>query len=258
MTASSTLTRGLTPIHATVAGMAIDYVELVQQDASGLLAAGRTGPLDAPVEGCPGWDVERLVGHLGRVHRWAAEAARSGRQPEAMDRPPKGPEVLDWYAAGIEPLAVALRQPVPGGWNFVGASDPEGTFWPRRQAVETATHRWDGEAAVGGAAGARPIDAALAADGIDELFSVFTPSRIGSERPEGTFHVHCSDVEGEWTLAAGESGLVVERGHAKGDAALRGPASSVLLALWRRVRPGEQGLEVFGDAAVADRWLALL
>jgi uncharacterized protein (TIGR03083 family) len=202
--------------------------------------------------------VERLIGHLGRVHRWAAEAARSGKQPEAMERPPQGPDVLDWYEAGIEPLVEALRQPIPGGWNFVGVSDPNGAFWPRRLAVETAIHRWDGEAAVGGSAAAGPIDAALAADGIDELVSVFAPSRVGTDGPAGTLHVHCNDADGEWTLAAGSSGLVVERGHAKGDAALRGPASSLLLALWRRVRPGDAGLEVFGDTTVADRWLAAL
>jgi uncharacterized protein (TIGR03083 family) len=238
--------------------MGIDYVGLVRQDAAGLLAAGRKGPLGASVEGCPGWDMERLIGHLGRVHRSATEAARSGKQPDAVEWPPKGPEVLDWYEAGIEPLADALAKPVRGGWNFVGVDDPDGTFWPRRQAVETAIHRWDGEAATGGAAAPRSIDAALAADGIDELVSVLGPSRVSSARPDGTFHVHCSDVQGEWTLSGGESGLVVERGHAKGDAALRGPASSVLLALWRRVRPGEHGLEVFGDSSVADGWLAAL
>ena len=48
---------------------------------------------------------------------------------------------------------------------------------------------------------------------------MFGPSRIGGDGPGGTFHLHCGDVEGEWTLAVGASGLVVERGHAKGDAA---------------------------------------
>ena len=33
----------------------------------------------ATVPACPGWDVTTLVDHLGRVHLWAATAARTAR-----------------------------------------------------------------------------------------------------------------------------------------------------------------------------------
>jgi hypothetical protein len=49
----------------------------------------------------------------------------------------------------------------------------------------------------------------------------------------------------------------VEAEHGKGNVAARGPASSLLLLLYRRLAPGEGNTEVFGDAAVLDRWLAL-
>ena len=76
--------------------------------------------------------------------------------------------------------------------------------------------------------------------------------------PSGSFHVHCTDVPGEWLVTTDDDGaLVVRREHAKGDAALRGPAEAILLRLWDRpgARAGE--LDVVGDAAVADAWLAL-
>ena len=47
-------------------------------------------------------------------------------------------------------------------------------------------------------------------------------------------------------------GVVVTREHAKGDVAARGPASDLLLLVWGRDRP--DAVDVFGDAALLDRW----
>ncbi len=242
--------------------MGIDYVGIVGHEAARLAAVARQGPLGAPVPGCPGWDLGRLAGHLGRVHRWATVAVTTGREPDqaGIERPPRGPEVVEWYEAGIGPLVEALGRPASGGWNFMGVPDPEGTFWSRRQAIETSLHRWDGEDAVGGAADAAPLNAVLASDGIDENLSLWTPySLAGKDGIDigGSVHVHCTDVDGEWTFKTDDGLLRVDRGHAKGDVALRGPASSLLLVLWRRLKPGEGSTEVLGDGAVLDRWLAL-
>jgi hypothetical protein len=46
----------------------------------------------------------------------------------------------------------------------------------------------------------------------------------------------------------------VSREHAKGAAALRGPASALLLALWRRT--GLDTVDVVGDGDVAARFVA--
>jgi hypothetical protein len=48
--------------------------------------------------------------------------------------------------------------------------------------------------------------------------------------------------------------LAFTREHAKGACALRGPASDLLLVLWRRLPVGR--IEVIGDAAVADAFVA--
>ncbi len=46
------------------------------------------------------------------------------------------------------------------------------------------------------------------------------------------------------------------REHAKGDVAIRAPASHLLLFLYGRA--GASGAEVFGDASILDRWQQLV
>jgi uncharacterized protein (TIGR03083 family) len=243
--------------------MGIDHERIVGHEAARLVAVARQGPLDAPVPGCPGWDVGRLAGHVGRVHRWATAGIREGAEPDGttLDRPPKGDAVVDWSADAIGPLLDALKDaPAPGVWNFVGADDTDGSFWPRRMAVETSIHRWDAEDAVGGAGETSPLDAALAAEGIEEELTVLAPRLLAGRDGigiGGSLHLHATDAPSEWMVRTEDGTLQTERGHGKGDAALRGPASSVLLVLYRRLRPGEGGTAVLGDAAVLDRWLAL-
>ena len=120
-------------------------------------------------------------------------------------------------------------------------------------AHETSVHRWDAELAAGEA---RPIDPELASDGVDEFLNVMLlQPRFSSAPIEGSVHLHATDTPGEWLVREQEDGtLVVTAEHAKGDAALRGAASDLLLALWGRV--GSDALEVIGDRAVAERLLA--
>jgi len=51
-----------------------------------------------------------------------------------------------------------------------------------------------------------------------------------------------------------QGGLTVTHEHGKGDAAVRGPASQLLLWIWGR--PVSE-VQVFGDDAVAAAWQAL-
>ena len=133
----------------------------------------------------------------------------------------------------------------------------------RRMAHETAMHRWDAEVAVGRDA---TLDPVLASDGIDEFLTHFVQVADDDAAPiAGSVHLHCTDVPGEWTLYTdpgtvtdtGEAGAPtfrLVREHAKGDCALRGTASDLLLVLWRRL-PVEC-VDVVGDADVAARFLA--
>jgi hypothetical protein len=129
-------------------------------------------------------------------------------------------------------------------------------------AHETAVHRADGQIAVG----TRPvIDPEIAADGIAEWLG-FLPAVRGTERPERPavlpegkvvhFHVTDEGVAGEWLIRGERGGVTVAAGHGRGDLALRGPASAVLLVLLRRFPPDDPAVEVLGDRALLGSWLA--
>ena len=232
------------------------YLEFLAVDGPAL-RSGAAKDLSAGVPGCPEWDVAALVAHVGTVYRMVDRILRTRaqefvRRPEA-EAPPEGSAVLEWYDAGLDALRGDLVGigPEVEVWNLSGTPGPA-AFWFRRMAQETAVHRWDAQSATGEP---NPIDSDLAADGIAELLETLLPARLARGAPppfSGSLHVHTTDVSGEWTVRASSDGLDVERGHAKGDAAIRGPASEVLLALWGR--PTMERVEVLGDRAVVERW----
>lgn len=214
-------------------------------------------PLTDQVPGCPEWDVAALVAHTGRVHRRVTEVIR--RRP-AKPLPPTDAEApaggaashRSWFLDGLRSLAAVLDETDPGTslWTW-HRPDQSAAFWYRRMALETAVHRWDAQSAHGAP---EPVDTALAVDGIAELAEVFLP-RLRSRRPglaiPGTLHVHVSDAkEGEWVV---ENDLSARRGHVQADAAVRGPASDVLMLLWGRP-PWEERLDIIGEVAIVDAW----
>lgn len=233
-----------------------DYLRAIADESAALLdAAGRTG-LDASVPSCPGWDVAELLGHLGGVQGWAAEMSRRAPGGERIPRDPSAIPAADdrpaWFAGRTAALLEALDRPSDEpAWSWI----PPATvgFWQRRQAHEAAMHRVDAELAAGVAV--PQIDAALAADGIDEFLTMvqlFNPTGIGD--PGATLHFHCTDVEGEWLARLDPDGIAIEREHAKGDVAAKGSASALLC--WLQGRGPMDLLEVFGDAGLLERWRA--
>lgn len=233
----------------------------LQADGAAFFEAASRDP-DAAVPGCPGWTVDKLVGHVGRVHTWAAQVVTSRtREPISSRLFPEGPEDapdlrLDWGRERHADLLAALaaldeHEPI---WVFLPRSAVgEGAFWLRRQAQELMLHRWDAQQATGTP---EPLDPELAADGIDELLTRFVaPSKSYTTRVDDTgraMHIHCTDRDGEWLVRFTPQGLEVTREHAKGDVAVRGSAEQLLLLLWNRT--GHEGLEVFGDASLLDGW----
>ncbi|MFZ4519610.1 MAG: maleylpyruvate isomerase family mycothiol-dependent enzyme [Microthrixaceae bacterium] len=236
---------------------------------AGRIAAVAAGHLDAEVPACPGWAVRDLLVHLGSVHRWAGEVLRTGESPGRMPgeggadpAPDDDGRLLDWFTGGALELADALDAMDPGApsWLPWVLERPVAGVWLRRMTQETSVHRWDAESAVGEPG---PIAAPLAADGVDEYFTLIVPRRVardGIDLPSGSLHVHCTDddlegVNGEWFVTAAD-GYAVTPEHRKGDAVLRGRAEDLLLALWGRPVP-EGGVEVVGDPEIAAAWLAV-
>jgi uncharacterized protein (TIGR03083 family) len=241
--------------------MAIDYVAHVRTEATALAAVARTVPLDRRIPACRAWDVAALLGHIGRIHRWATVAASTGKSPDMKKiepRPTDAGLALDYFDRGWPPLveALAALDPQAPGWNFAPVPQLRG-FWRRRQAQETLVHRIDVEMAAGVVG---PVDAALAADGVDEALEVMAPRKLdGRDGVDlgGSIHLHCTDTEGEWTFRTDDGVFRLSRGHSKGDCAVRGPARSLLLLLWGRLDDDDSSLEILGDATLLDRWFAL-
>jgi uncharacterized protein (TIGR03083 family) len=235
----------------------------------GAVAALPASGLETALRSCPGWSVERLVGHLGRVHVWAAAflaAGPDGGEVDAGPRPPNGEAVLAWYREALDGLLVQLDRQDPAVPTTSFAGPTTAAFWFRRQAHEIAVHRWDAQDAIT-PGGAIPIRTAAAVDGIDEWLDVFVPRFIGkaggppADLVGATLHLHCTDEgitpgTGEWLLRLTAEGCEVTRAHAKGDAAVRGEASDLLLAVWHRTPI--DGLEVVGDAERAHAVLDLV
>jgi uncharacterized protein (TIGR03083 family) len=238
------------------------YLDHVLADVDRFAAAMDVGPLDTPVGACTGWDLARLTAHLGQIHRWARFCAINARSPDADEAAAlesfEPANAADWLRAGARELVETLGalDPEAPTWHPFPAEQVT-SFWPRRQAHETAMHRWDAEHAVGATS---PIEPKLASDGIDEYLEIVIPRLIvreGITLPPGSVHLHCTDVDGEWLVFADDTGYQLVRAHQKGDAALRGPAEAMLLRLWHRDSGRESELSPVGDESVLDAWLAL-
>jgi uncharacterized protein (TIGR03083 family) len=237
----------------------VDYFAVITDQARALADAARRSDPEARVPSCPDWNVAKLVKHTGTAHRWSAGVVRT-REPLApkqidLELPGDPSGFPDWLERGTGALVEALRGADPDAecWTWTDARTVG--FWSRRMAHETAVHRWDAQGA-GGAP--EPFDGALAADGIDEHLRNL-PSIIGADAIAGdgqTLHLHCTDRDGEWFLRRTADGLEVTREHAKGDVAIRGAASDLLLLVVGRTPAAAP--EVFGAPADHEAWLALL
>lgn len=233
-----------------------DFIDVLEADVGRMAAAARVAGLDAPVAACPGWTVRDLVDHVAVLHRWVEETVRT-RAQERIDRAPMAeaqaavPDPIGAFEEGAAALVATFRAVAPDEpvYNWTINMPKVAAFWPRRMAHETAVHRWDAQAAAGLVEPVGPP--AFAVDGIDEWVDVFLPNRLAGEPGagwDGSVHLHCTDGDGEWLVSVADGVADVRREHAKGDAAVRGPASDLLLFLWNRL--GDSEVEVFGDAAV--------
>jgi len=233
-----------------------EYVRTLRAHTDAVVTAAGGAAFDSRVPSCPEWTVYELLAHLGRHHRWVAanlERAPADGPAPVVDKgvPPEGAAVVGWIEQGSAALADRLLAVEPATPCWTWTDDRTARFWARRTAHETAMHRWDLQNVVGEAA---PFSPDLAVDAIDEYLSII--ARIGTgEVDGGTIHLHASDADGEWLLRLDDAGMQLTREHAKGDAAVRGPASDLLLVVSGR-RPTST-VESFGDAALLDRWLSV-
>ena len=209
-------------------------VELIATDSRALAAAAERD-LSARITFCPDWSMADLVRHVLQVHRsWCRIVEEGITEPAWSEEPlPGDDDLLPAFLANAARFAAVL-----------GATDPEKPCWTwgpeqnagfvqRFQVQEAALHRWDAQQAVGPP---DPIATDGAADSIVQL--------------EGIMPLAAPDATTGFTLVATDAPVDVTLRpnlDAKVVGALRGTASDLLLAYWRRI-PVES-LEVTGDAA---------
>jgi uncharacterized protein (TIGR03083 family) len=231
------------------------FLALLEQNGRRFAAACEAAGFDARVPPCPDWNVDDLAWHLlGVLYFWRTIVGEQLDTWEKVVEPTHpGRDVL--LASFNDELDATLRTFREADldaivWTWTGPQKP--SWHIRRMAQETAVHRWDAESAAGETT---PIDAELASDGIDEFLEFFVGGPTGSEPVGGTVHLHCTDVPGEWLVRESSDGFEFTREHAKGDCAIRGAASDLLLVLWRRLPLST--VDVVGDEGVAARFVGV-
>jgi uncharacterized protein (TIGR03083 family) len=230
------------------------YLSCLEEDGIALASASE-GVLQAAVPGCPAWSVADLVWHVAEVHHfWGSIARRRLQSPEEVERPerPTDPELLEWYRTNLNATVESLREADPASEVWSWSPEKNVAWIRRRMAHETAVHRWDAQSAGGTP---QPIAPDVAVDGIDEYLEFFIEEALSRKTADVTVHLHANDVEGEWFIEVNNGGLTARRAHEKGDVAVRGRASDILLLLWGRLP--EANVEVHGDRAALFAFLQL-
>jgi uncharacterized protein (TIGR03083 family) len=211
---------------------------------------------------------------------------------EQPPRPPDG-ALVDFYRDGLEATVTVLAAAHPQRANWTWSHQRDAGFVMRRMAQETAVHLFDACAARGGqhtvaadlasdgideflfhflrpdanfagalggsvhihctdVAGEWTVRPADSADAVTDA----SPA-AGSGAGGGAEEVVAAaavDDDGDGDGDGDGRGLVVTREHSKGDAALRGAASNLLLVLWRRLPLA--AVDVIGDHDLAARFVA--
>ncbi|MFI8231341.1 maleylpyruvate isomerase family mycothiol-dependent enzyme [Streptomyces sp. NPDC085900] len=219
---------------------------------------------------CPGWDLGRLLRHVGGDHRWAEEIVRTrATEPVSDDgvNDPQAYAALDgsaldgWLGEGAAGLAAALRGAGPDVrvWTPAdGSVVPQSSgFWARRMTHETVVHRADAAFAVGAGFA---LEDELAVDALEEWleFSTVTeayepapgtPGLLGAGRTLGLD----APGAGQWFVdLAGERPVWSAGSPRPAAVVVRGPVTELLLFLYRRPAPA---VETRGDAALLELWL---
>jgi uncharacterized protein (TIGR03083 family) len=246
-------------------------VQVLADESDRFAAALRDVPGDRDVPTCPEWTAADLLWHLTEVQAfWAAVAAGTVVDPADVIRPERpndhGGLVDAFTRASADLRAAVASDPATPCWTWFEPQQHVG-WVARRQAHEALIHRVDAELTAG-----RRVtepDAALAADGVDEMLSVF----LGEPPAWGDFHadgaaarLRASDTDDVWTVELGTlSGTSPDSGRTYTDlqaarvvddvdhpsVALIGTAWDLDRWLWGRGDRGDLVLD--GDADVAAR-----
>lgn len=229
------------------------FLSLLEADGARLVDVASKG-LDAPVPSCPGWTVEDVVSHVAHVYLHKVVCMQTQANPDPWPPDLSGRESVGLLRESFATLLDELRTRGPDAPSFTWY-EPDQTvgFWYRRMAQETAIHRVDVELAH---EMLTPVDAELAADGIDEVLSIILAGDWSDEPVDeadgrsvdvlaggrswrvvlGRTRVDVVETTpGSDETASGDGGVQRSGGSAPADVTLTGDPSDILLWMWGRV-----------------------
>lgn len=177
----------------------LDYVPLLG-DLQRRFHSSIPADLDVAVPTCGDWTAKELVQHLADVHRWAAGMARGVN--EWQEGPDHG--LATYYEACAAMLRDTLAEVGPDARAETLIGPGPASFWHRRQVHETLIHLYDLRTPL--ALEVDGVAAALWADGVEEVISMFYPRQVRLGRTDPVPHpvqFVASDVPSTWTLGEG-------------------------------------------------------
>jgi uncharacterized protein (TIGR03083 family) len=227
-----------------------DLLRLIDERSTAFRAAIAAAPnLDVQVPTCPEWTLFDLVRHLGEGRRaWAATIA-AGPDATAKSAPQGDPgaprereALLAWLAASTQELLDALRAAGPdrGCWAWWGRSQSPRTCGAvaRRQLHEIAVHTYDAQLTVGAP---QPLPDEVALDGVEEFLSTFCTTTVAWPHEPAAADYHATEGR-SWRQRLSADGARAARlpaaageDPAAADAAARGTANELVLALYGRI-----------------------
>ena len=198
--------------------------------------------------------------------------------PSEMATMPADPQSWpDWLGESADRAAAAasdaaLEAPV---FNAAGDQRTGGQFWLHSLLNEAVIHGFDAAAAAAGSAAAAAdsydIDADVAAELVTNHLAMLTSPTWAAQRSDSadalrgngeTLHWHATDestrdLSGDWFIERQPDGASWQHRDATADVTIRGPASSLLLILTRRLalddRPDDVTIE--GDLDLVRHWV---
>jgi uncharacterized protein (TIGR03083 family) len=245
----------------------MDYATALRDQNGLLVDALLDVDLSLPVPTCPGWTLLQLLRHVGRGDRWAAQiitdradATLDPRQVRGGKPPEDRAGALRWLRDSPGTVIAAVNEigPATEVATFLGARPA--SWWLRRRLHEATVHRADVAISLGAPYRLSPE---LAADGMSEWLD-----RLADQPPEDplpladgvVLALSATDEElsdsHDWLIRGTPSGprWSAERGPAA--VSVRGRASDLFLAIVRRRTVDETPVEMAGDRAVWEDWLA--
>ena len=216
----------------------------IEDDGRRIAAAVRADP-GGRVVSCPDWSGADLLAHVTGFVRLVTDLCEGRADGDTEFPRVPADEAARTYGSDLEGFVSALRALPPDAAVPNWAAAPQtAAFWQRRAVHELAVHRWDADTIGGGEP--EPVDPEVADDGVAEFFDVFVATGIafGLVPPaQATLVLEATDTGTRREQHLPDPGPVTT---------VRGTASDLLLALWRRRDPLAHHVD--GPRAVLERW----